>query len=150
MWLPKKIKQCGKLVKFILCCYLVKINYLGNQLKINKCSHKVKFSQLVGSQTRGQWRFNFVDDGRRLLSQAELEGWQRRVKKFRTWIYLTEHLIRSYLFFWFGKESLSSFLPIFRVHEEQCSLLLFLLFIFEIRAQGALDPLNHFIMLYDP
>ena len=44
VWLPWKIKQCRKLVKYILCCYLVKMNYLGCQLKHINCGHQVKFN----------------------------------------------------------------------------------------------------------
>ena len=35
-------EQCGKLVSFLLCCYLEIIKYLGRQLKMNKCGHQVK------------------------------------------------------------------------------------------------------------
>ena len=39
----KQVKQCNKLVKFFLCCCLVKISYLSHQVKINRCGHEVKF-----------------------------------------------------------------------------------------------------------
>ena len=46
-----------KLVKFILCCYLVNDNYIDRQLKINKYGHEVKFNwcgYLVKFKKRGQ------------------------------------------------------------------------------------------------
>ena len=51
VWFPLKIKQCGNLVNFILCCYLVKMNYLGRQENINKCGHQEK---LVSWESVGQ------------------------------------------------------------------------------------------------
>ena len=40
----KTIKQHNKLVNFILCSYLVKINHLGRHLNINKCGHQVNIT----------------------------------------------------------------------------------------------------------
>ena len=67
-----------------------------------------------------------------------------------TWIYLTEHLTKSSLFFGFGKESISSFLLIFSSLREWCSLLFFLIFLFGILAWGTSDPLKYFTKLYVP
>ena len=40
----RKSKCCDKIKHYILCYYLVKNNYLGNQIKINNCAQQVKFN----------------------------------------------------------------------------------------------------------
>ena len=48
-------------------------------------------------------------------------------------------------FFCFGKESISSFLLLFSILQEQGYLLFFMLFAFGLQAQSTLYPSNHFI-----
>ena len=65
-----------------------------------------------------------------------------------TWIFLTEHLTRSSLFFGSGKEVFPSFLLIFSSLRERCYLLFFILFVFIIRARGNPYPINYFTKFY--
>ena len=68
----------------------------------------------------------------------------------RVWIYLTDNITISSLFFGFGKEIISSFLLFFSSLRERCSLLLFILYSFRIQARGNPDPLKYFTKFYIP
>ena len=55
-----------------------------------------------------------------------------------------KHITRSFLFFGYGKNIFRPSFPFFSSLQEQCSILFFLIFIFQIQAQGALDPFKNF------